>query len=196
MKQSIFLTALIILLGTSFLVGQTTYQTKKANVSVLGTSNLHDWEMTGTQASLKGTFDIENGALAGIENVFVEIPVKSIKSSKGSIMDGKTYDALKSDKHPKITFRLKNVNSINPKSGAYEVKATGDLTIAGYTKSVLLNVMVKVLPSGELEITGSKDLKMTEYKMEPPTAMFGALTTGDDVTIKFATTLTSNQLNK
>ncbi|MCB0662690.1 MAG: YceI family protein [Saprospiraceae bacterium] len=196
MKRSIILTGLMILLGTSFIGAQSKYNAKKADFTILGTSNLHDWEMNCSQATIKGDFLVESGALTGVENVVVEIPVKSLKSEKGSIMDGKTYDALKAKEHGKIYFTLSNVNSITKSGAGYNVKASGNLKIAGYSRSVTMTVFVKVLSNGDLEITGSKDLKMTDYKVDPPTAMFGALTTGDDVTVKFNAALTSNQLNK
>jgi polyisoprenoid-binding protein YceI len=196
MKRSIILTGLIILMGASFLVAQSNYTAKKANIAIEGTSNLHDWVMNGTQATIKGDFDVEDGALAGINNVSVAIPVKSLESTKGSIMDGKAYDALKAKEHSNIYFKLSNVSSISKSGNGYNVKASGDLKIAGYSRSVALDVFVKVMANGDLEISGSEPIKMTDYKVDPPTAMFGALTTGDDVTVKFTASLTSNQLNK
>lgn len=186
----------MILLGTSFIWAQSKYNAKKADFTILGTSNLHDWEMKGSQATIKGDFLVESGALTGVENVMVEIPVKSLKSEKGSIMDGKTYDALKAKEHGKIYFTLSNVNSITKNGNGYNVNAKGNLKIAGYSRAVTMNVLVKVMASGDLEISGSQDLKMSEYKVEPPSAMFGAITTGDAVTVKFNASLTSNQLNK
>ena len=38
---------------------------------------------------------------------------------------------------------------------------------------------------GSVQVTGSVSMKMSEFGIEPPTAMFGTLTTGDEVTIEF-----------
>jgi hypothetical protein len=48
----------------------------------------------------------------------VDVLVKSIKSTKGSIMDNKTYDALKAEAHPKITFKLERATPVK-QSGSF-----------------------------------------------------------------------------
>jgi hypothetical protein len=55
--------------------------------------------------------------------------------------------------------------------------------MAGVTKPVDLNLTYKILPGGELQITGSKQLTMSEFKMEPPTAMMGTIKVGDPVEV-------------
>ncbi|HPX05794.1 MAG TPA: YceI family protein, partial [Tenuifilaceae bacterium] len=67
----------------------------------------------------------------------------------------------------------------------YKVSTTGTLTISGVTQNVTINATGKLLPNGAIEFTGEKALKMTSFKVEPPTAMFGAMKTGDEVTIDF-----------
>jgi hypothetical protein len=47
----------------------------------------------------------------------------------------------------------------------------------------------KILPNGELQLTVSKKLKMTDFKMEPPTAMMGTIKVGDEVTVIFDVTV-------
>ena len=42
-----------------------------------------------------------------------------------------------------------------------------------------------MLNSGDVEISGSKKLKMTDYNIDPPTALMGTMTTGDEVEIEF-----------
>src|SRR5690606_13014820 len=61
---------------------------------VQGSSSLHDWESEITKAEWKGSFVIKENSLVAINNVVVKIPVESIKSTKGKIMDSKTYDAV------------------------------------------------------------------------------------------------------
>ena len=42
---------------------------------------------------------------------------------------------------------------------------------------------------GSITFSGSKKIKMTDYKLKPPTALLGTLTTGDEVDIHFQVTL-------
>jgi polyisoprenoid-binding protein YceI len=61
----------------------------------------------------------------------------------------------------------------------------GDLTIAGKTRNIELTGMAYIKENGKILFDGSRSLKMTEYGIDPPTAMMGAMQVGDNVTIKF-----------
>jgi hypothetical protein len=63
--------------------------------------------------------------------------------------------------------------------------------MAGTTKPIDLVANYKVLSNGDLQITGSKKIKMTDFNMEPPTAMMGTIKVGDDVIIGFDIVLSS-----
>jgi polyisoprenoid-binding protein YceI len=61
----------------------------------------------------------------------------------------------------------------------------GKLTISGVSKDVWVSVACKVNPDESIQADGSCKLKMSEYNVSPPTFMFGAMKTGDEVSIKF-----------
>jgi polyisoprenoid-binding protein YceI len=63
------------------------------------------------------------------------------------------------------------------------------LTIAGVTKYVTIDATAKLVGGGQFQFIGSKKLKMTTFGITPPVAMFVAMTTADDVEIKFNITL-------
>lgn len=173
----------ILSLAATFCWGQS-YIFSNASVSVKGTSNLHDWESVTKEVRAKAQAEVSDAGLSSLTALWVEIPVKSIKSPKGSIMDGKTYDALKANKFPNIVFNLEKA-SITPKSGYFDVNATGNLTIAGVTKKVSLYAKGKV-NGAELSFSGSKKMKMTDFGIDPPTALMGTLTTGDDIEVVYS----------
>lgn len=169
--------------------GQNSYRVSAYNMVVKGTSNLHDWESAVKEVRANATLLTDAGGLNSIQALYVEIPVRSIKSSKGSIMDGKTYDALKANDYANITYRLERINGINKKNGGFDLNASGYLTIAGATNKVDLYVQGRIGGDGSITFSGSKKLKMTDYKIKPPTALLGSLTTGDEVEIVFQVTL-------
>jgi hypothetical protein len=49
--------------------------------------------------------------------------------------------------------------------------------------------MVKTISDHDIKFSGSYTLKMTDFKMSPPTAMMGTIKVGNEVTIKFDLTL-------
>lgn len=184
MKNKIIALSLL-LLSSTVVWGVMHFTLVKSVVKIEGTSNVHDWTSSSTQARMTGDINVEDGTIGSINNVVVTIPVKTIKSTKGSIMDDKTWDALKYKKHPNITFKAKKIVS-NTKSASYAiVKINGDLQIAGVTRNITTTLKAKKVQGDKVEFTGAYKLKMTDYGIDPPTAMFGAMTTGNDVTIRW-----------
>ena len=192
MKNSlIILISLFALHSTAF--GQTAYQIQSSKISILGTSNIHDWESQVTQVNATGEITATNQTIESIDKIKVEIPVLGIKSSKGATMDKKTYKALQSETHPTITYSLITIQKITLENEAYKIKALGNLTIAGTTKPIDLMVTGKFLPNGDIQFTGQRTFLMSTFNVEPPTALFGSLKTGDEVTVKIDLTLTEKQ---
>lgn len=185
----ILLTFLTLILVAP-LSGQS-YRLVKSDISIAGTSNLHDWESAVTKISWRGTLGFNDGVLSELSDVKVNIPVEGIISTKGRIMDGKTHDALKGEEHPNIVFTLTSA-TISNNSTKSTVAAKGRLTVAGVTKTVNMQVVITPLADGQYQVTGTYPMKMTDFGIDPPTALLGTLTTGDDVTINFTLTLSAN----
>lgn len=177
-----YLIQLMLLLGWSLQGVAQNVSVASVQILIHGTSSLHDWTSEAKESKLTLQVNSENGKVTGISSVNLKVPVKGIKSTKGSIMDNKTYDALKADKFPEISFQLNKISNV---SSSGTVSASGKLTIAGKTKDVVLSAKMKDLGGGSYEVTGTHPVKMTEYDMKPPTAMMGAIKVGDDVRIEY-----------
>lgn len=181
-KITILLTAAFLLLLLQPALSQSVLKVKANKMTVQGSSTIHDWESQITKADLKGEFIVDNSQLKEVKNLEVKIPVESIKSTKGKMMDHKTYDAFKSEKNPYIIYSLSNAR-INEQTGT--IDGNGTLTMAGVTKPMQLKAKYKILSNGEVQLTLSRSFKMTEFKMDPPTAMMGSIKVGDEVTVNF-----------
>jgi polyisoprenoid-binding protein YceI len=177
-----------VILMPFLLHAQAAFSSKQSKMSVQGTSSLHDWESEVTQVEWKGAVTVQGNQLVEIKDVQVKIQVTGIKSTKGRIMDNKTYEAFNSDKNPTIQYRLTNTKITG--SGEYTVVANGQLTMAGVTRPVELTAKAKVLSNGDVQIVGSRKLNMKDFSMTPPTAMMGTIKVGEEVTVTFDITLT------
>uniref|UniRef100_UPI003511425B YceI family protein n=2 Tax=Xanthomarina TaxID=1868329 RepID=UPI003511425B len=155
-----------------------------SELKVYGTSNVHDWEINANEQS--GVIDLIYSNELEINKLKIVIPAESLKSGKGG-MDKNTYKALKTDKYKNITFSLTEIKSSTRLGDQkYKVKALGNLTISGVTKNVSIDFNLDI-NSNTIHIVGEKSIKMTDFNVEPPTALFGSITTGDEITIKFKT---------
>lgn len=156
-------------------------------VVIKGTSTLHDWHMKGE--NVKATADIiinSDNKLKEIRSFNGEVPVETLKSGKFG-MDGIAYDALKYEKFPIIKFFLKTIDEIDPVTG--KVTAQFNVTIAGVTKPMTIEGVFTDLKNGQLKIAGEKKMKMSDFKVDAPTAMFGTIKTGDDISLEFNITM-------
>ncbi|SFT09121.1 Polyisoprenoid-binding protein YceI [Zhouia amylolytica] len=177
-----------LIMGVHLGVAQEYKVAKQTSALIVeGTSNIHDWEIKAENQSGVITFkSIDNAEIAKL-NFSVE--TESLKSGKSG-MDKNTYKALNAKKYKTIKFNLIKVKETTAKgNNKYDVKLEGDLTISGTTKRITLPLQMEI-NAGTVKLTGSKKIKMTDYNIEPPTALFGTITTGDEVTIKIKTTLT------
>jgi uncharacterized membrane protein len=163
-------------------------------MTVSGTSTLHDWVSDVTKVQSDAQVQWNEGRLASIEKLTVRIPAESIVSTKGRIMDNKTYEALKSEEHPNISFQLQTAD-VQFKDGHYTIQSKGLLTVAGLRKSIRLTTIAQPVAGGGLTFTGAYTLKMTDYDIEPPTALMGSIKTGDEVTIDYSLTLSPQANN-
>jgi polyisoprenoid-binding protein YceI len=148
-------------------------------VQIKGTSSLHDWVADVQKIEVKIDAQWNENGLQEIKKAEVIIPVKSIESGK-DLMNTKLYDALKADKHPNIRFEMMEVVSLSTE----KVTVKGRLHIAGESKVVNLSAELKQDQEGYF-LQGSYGLKMTEYKVVPPTAMMGTIKTGDEIVIEY-----------
>lgn len=183
MKQATFM---FLLLSTAFnSIAQINYKATAATVRLDGTSTLHDWTMVSDKPICEAAFTFNGINLASLTSLEFTVPVESLKSdSKG--LNKNAYKALNAGSYPVITFVSGFANIHSQSSNGYAISAKGKLTISGVTKDVWVVAIATVNPSDNSIITtGTFKIKMSEFKVERPSVMFGSVKAGDEVTIKF-----------
>lgn len=194
LKQLKLVFVSLMVMAFSIQISQSqTYQLNNATstIKIDGTSNIHDWQITAEKQQGKLLAEFESGKLIKIQQLDFIVIAESLKSGK-SAMDKNTYKALSTDKYKQIIFKLTKVNSINCSNiHSCKVAATGNLTIAGKTNPIDITFDVKVEDS-RITLAGSKTIKMTDFGVDPPKALFGTITTGDTLDIKFESNFINN----
>lgn len=186
-------TVVIMLCSLLFSAGafaQVKYQSNgSVKLTVEGTSNIHDWDMTSEKGFCSAEFLFTpTGHLAGLSTLSFTVPAESLKSdSKG--MDKNAYKALNTSKFAIISFSTSNATIKPNGTGGFILNTKGKLTVSGVTRDVDLVVNGVINNDKSITYSGTYKLKMTDYKVEPPSIMFGAIKTGDAVNVKFDLTL-------
>ncbi len=156
-----------------------------------GTSNLHGWSCKAT--TLDAAVEIDAAAAAqvtvappkALKKVQVKVPVKSIKCGHGG-MDDNVYKALKADDTPDISYIMATFEAAPGEAkDSFTLHTIGTLTIAGKENKVSMDVVATRLADGTVKATGVVPIKMTDFGIKPPTAIFGRLKTGDEVKVNF-----------
>jgi hypothetical protein len=164
-------------------IAQVQYQQKNDfNLTINGTSTMHDWEMKTSKIACNATFTFyEDGELGGLTLLNFTMPAQSLKSERTGL-DAVAYRALKTSKYPTITFNL--ISATVSREGTL-IKCRGSLTVAGETREIELVASSRVNADKSINIRGSKQINMRDFDIEPPTFLFDNFKTGEDVTITF-----------
>lgn len=181
----------VAMMTTAWKVAAQSSISPQSEMTISGTSTLHNWTCNVT--TIKGSVTVDEKILKKgefkkgdkIAAVSVRVPVTSIKSERGETMEQKMYNALKYEAHPDITFSLTDNQVTTGGKASFALEAKGNLTIAGKTNAITLPVSGSRSGDGALAFAGSYKLNMKDYEMEPPTAMFGQIVTGEEVEIAF-----------
>lgn len=160
---------------------------KDNSMKLSGTSTLHKWAMnTGTftgEAQFGFTSDSDT-KLNSVNALNFSLAVLSLKSNKKGL-DKNAYSALKTDQFKNIVYKLTSATVSPEKERKYLIKTIGNLSIAGVTKEVAMDVYCVVNKDATITCSGSDKLNMSDYNVKPPSFMMGAMKTGDAITIEF-----------
>lgn len=173
-----------------FLVLQLNAQTKFSaknhiNFSVSGTSTMHDWVMKSSDGICNATFNFDDkGNMTELVSMNLTVVAKALKSGKDG-MDKNAYKSLKVDKNPNITAVLKSATVSTSDNKTYTIKSVIKLTIAGKTIETDLIAHAKKINDNSISVKGEKKISMKDYGVEPPSFMFGAVKTGNDIVLDF-----------
>jgi polyisoprenoid-binding protein YceI len=154
-----------------------------------GTSNLHGWSCKAEK--IEANIDFETGSLAakGLKKVDVKVPVKSLKCGHGA-MDNNLYKALNADATPDVSYIMASFEAVaGDTKDTFTLKTVGTLSIAGKENKLAMDVVATRMPDGTLKAVGMVPILMTDYGIQPPTAIFGRLKTGNEVKVNFELTV-------
>lgn len=156
-------------------------------VKISGKSNVHDWTMNAENPVCEASFaafSAEDNVPKSLTSLNFSVNAKSLKSESTS-MNNRTYKAIKADAYPQITFKLREATVTPQQKNKFTVNATGTLTIAGVSKVISLQVNGEVKSDNTIVCSGQEKIRLTDYGIQPPSFMLGAMKVGNDLSIAF-----------
>lgn len=180
-KMNWFLLPIVFLVFTIQGICQNKYSLSESKeMKVSGTSTIHDWDMIA-EGGVTGTaqLTVKGNKLTEISSFKVELKAESLKSGNNS-MDKNAYKALSTNKYPSIIFEMTGPSKII----GNKISTTGKLSISGSSQTIPVEVTYSV-NGNSVTIIGSKDIKFSDFKIDPPKAVFGTIKTGNELQLSF-----------
>lgn len=110
---------------------------------------------------------------------------------KNRKMDRDLQKALKAEQYPQVRIDLENITvsdaSLTSNDGTSwtHAKAEVSITLAGVTQRHEILVKGKKGPEFQYLFSGNKSMKMTDFNITPPEALFGMIKVNDQITFYF-----------
>jgi hypothetical protein len=176
-------------LGGLLASAQSRYAGSSIDLTINGTSTLHDWTMKSVKADCSANFTLNNsGQIVGMDGLVFSTPATSLKSEHSG-MDNNAYKALKTDKNPMIIYTVNTVAISPAEAGGVVVICKGKLNIAGTARDEDVIALCKLNPDNTISVTGTEKISMKEFSVDPPTFMMGTIKTGNEIVLSFHLTL-------
>jgi YceI-like domain len=175
-----------------------------------GSSNVAPWRCKGT--TLDGRMDvaaplarinhlidrIEDGNIVPLignpesatfpqPSFHLSVPVSGFRCGNAK-MERDLSRSLRAAEYPSIEFRFTGLAGAihhDIDGGTYTAKISGVLSLAGASKTIKLDVEAQRISTNRFRLRAKLPLKMTDFRITPPTALFGAIKARDDLAVKF-----------
>lgn len=162
---------------------------------VEGDSTLHKWSAVADVVQLDlepapGLTPAAAVAAGKVKSMKLTIPVAQLTSGEKGL-DKNMRKAMKAEKFPEVVYDL---GAASVDAATLSGSTTGQLTIAGEKREIAMQVVV-VSHDGAVAVRGNYELKMSDFGIEPPKLMMGAIKVKDAVTVRFDLTIKPHKEN-
>ena len=187
----------------------------QSTLVLTGSSNLAPWKCRGT--SLNGVMEVD-ASIAKINEVIdriedgnmsawmsepsagrfpqprfeLNLPVRAFRCTGGRPMERDMRNAMRADRNPEIRFRFTGISGSighDMDAGLYGAIVTGRLSLAGTEREIEVEVTAQRLSHERFRLRANIPLRMRDFGITAPTALFGLIRAADSLTAEFDLTL-------
>ena len=165
-------------------------------VTIQGGHKPYDWDVRGRV--IEGflecgqDFPIKTGQAVKPGKVHARlegsIPVRSLRSSLGSLMDEFIYSEMNETNAPRILFRFSNwllATVPESKNVPYKFETRAELVLAGITNRLSIPLSVTPLPGNRLKVNGETFIKLADLGLAAAKPVSFFLKNGDEIKLTF-----------
>ncbi len=145
-------------------------------LAIHGTSTVNSFECHAAQVIGAG---ILNGGDKSRAHIEVRVPDLDCGKRR---MNRDLQEALRGDEFPLITFNLQYAERVDSLD---TIQIVGTLSLAGASRDISVVLDAERRTDGSVRGWGRKHLRMTDFDVDPPTALFGVVKAHDEIEIVF-----------
>ena len=134
--------------------------------------------------------DAVAAVLAGekaVSTVEVTVPAEKLDCRNGT-MNEHMRKAIKAKEFPTVVFRATSYDLART-SESVGVTLNGSLTLGGVEKPITVQAQARPGADGMLVVSGTREIRMTEFGLKPPTLMLGTMKVDEKITVGFEVVL-------
>lgn len=163
-----------------------------SHIYLEGTTNVNKFKCDCGNNFDSNPYQIRNmeGNKMEFTNTLLLLPIEFF-DCKNRKMERDLQKALKADQFPLVRIQLENITV--PKSHLASIEsgnwthanALVNITLAGVTRQHEIRVKAKKGLPNQFLFSGHQSMKMTDFKVTPPEALFGMIKANDEITFYF-----------
>ncbi|MFM8472241.1 MAG: YceI family protein [Candidatus Kapaibacterium sp.] len=161
-----------------------------SSLSISGTSNVNTFSCLCAETFKRQVLEIrrdDSTRQIRFRNAVLKLPTESMDCNN-SRMNSDLCDALKASRYPYIVVELQQIRLRPGATDAasnewFDVVAMATLTITDVCKPIVMDVRGIRLSADRYRFVCSKNVRMTDFNVSPPTALFGLIKVNDDIRI-------------
>ena len=148
-------------------------------ISIHGSSNVNQFQFTNDSP------EIEALTANPFMDSRIKIPVRNFEASNKRMLND-FYDMVKASEYPYIDITIEPRNSADFEETSGLTRFRTIVTIAGKSNEYIVPSHISGCTKSGYMLQGDLEVKLTDFDIEPPTKVFGAVKVNDDVFINFA----------
>lgn len=159
-----------------------------SSIAIEGTSTISRFKCESDYVQGYGILYHEQAPSADLSiEAEIAAPVKLFDCNLAA-MNADFWDALKSDQFPLIEYWVNDISidSVSTTvSGTYVVRSSGRMTIAGINKRIEMEFVGRQIGPERFKLSGKTEMFMSDFDIEPPTALFGLVRAQNKIAVHF-----------
>ena len=150
-------------------------------VSIRGSSNINHFQFINYNPIIP---QAENTEKNNQNYRDIQIPVHDFKSSNNHMLSD-FYKMIHATKYPYINIEIESRKMADFDEGTGLTNFKTEISIAGQSKNYVVPCEVTSCENSRLVLKGNFEVELSDFNIEPPEKMFGAVRVNNEVIINF-----------